>query len=490
MSVSKGKDPTPVVPVILCGGAGARLWPVSRPDRPKPFHGLGRAQTLLQQTALRLQHPARAGAMIVVANEEHRFMAAQQLGEVGVPLRHLILEPEGRGTAPALCLAALALAQAGQGHAVMLMTPADHWIGDEAALWAALNQGLPAAAAGAIVLFGVAPDRAEPGYGHIRVAPRLADGLHPVLGFVEKPPLAEAQRLSRTADHLWNSGLYLLRADTWLAALERYRPDLVQACRAAMRDARGDGDFLRPAKEAFLHAPAQSVEHAVTEPLSRDASGAIALRMGELACGWSDIGAWDAVQRHADRDAAGNAVQGPHVLLGCSNTLVLSSGRLVAAIGLQDMVVVETADAVLVAHRSATQQVQSAVQHLKTHGPEQALSSQTGVQRPWGWFDVIGRGPNWLVKRIVVRAGASLSLQRHRHRSEHWTVLRGVASVWCEGRQFQLQPHASTFVGQGQVHRLANPGPDELELLELQTGERISEDDIERLEDDYGRAPV
>ena len=490
MGVADSMASCPIVPVVLCGGGGTRLWPVSREDCPKPFHGLGWPHSLLQQTVRRFHRPARqdVGPAIVVANEAHRFLAAQQLTELGLPIRHLLLEPQGRGTAPALTLAALSLAAAGQAQALMLMAPADHRIDDEAALWAALGAGAAAAARGAVVLFGVAPERVEPGYGHIHAAAPADDGARRVLGFVEKPPAALAARLSLAGEHFWNSGLCLLRADTWLGALERQRPEILQACQEAMRDARDDGDFVRPSGPAFMSCPSWSMEHAVLEPLASASDGATPLFLHELACGWSDIGAWDAVLAHAERDGQGNAVQGPSVLLDCSGTLVRSAGRLVAAIGLQDVMVVETGDAVLVAHRSAAQQVQAVVQQLRSAGQAQWLSHQRRVQRPWGWFDVIGRGPNWVAKRIVVRPGASLSLQRHRHRAEHWAVVRGVAEVWCDGQQMRLPPYASTFVAQGQVHRLANPGDEELELLELQTGDSVREDDIERLSDDWGRA--
>lgn len=479
----------PLVPVILCGGSGTRLWPVSRTDFPKPFHGLGQAHSLLQQTVRRLYRPVRPGAApaIVVANEAHRFIAAQQLADVAAPLGALILEPQGRNTAPAVTLAALRLAATDQPQAVMLITPADHHVADDAAWWAAVDGGRAAAAAGAAVLFGVRPERAETGYGYIHAGLRRADGARSVIGFVEKPDGPEAARLSHAPQHFWNSGMVLVRADVWLAALARHQPAMLQACRAAMVQARDDGDFVRPAPAAFLGCPAHSIDRGVLEPMARESPGAAALAMGDLACGWSDVGAWDAVLQRAPRDASGCAAQGPHLMLDCTDTLVLSGGRLVAAVGLKDLVVVETSDAVLVAHRSSAQQVQAVVQRLGNEGREQWLRSQTAVQRPWGWFDVIGRGANWVAKRIGVRPGASLSLQRHRHRAEHWTVVQGVAEVWCDGRSIRLERYASTFVARGQLHRLANAGPLPLELIELQTGDVVSEDDIERFDDAYGR---
>ena len=480
-----------LVPVVLCGGSGTRLWPLSRADQPKPFHTLGHAHSLLQQTLLRLHDSAslRVAPAIVVANEEHRFIAAHQLTEIKAPVRHLVLEPAGRNTAPALTLAALMLQAAGHGQAPMLVTPADHYIEDDAAWRAALSAGLPAARAGALVLFGIAPTRAETGYGYMHAPACLADGLRPVQAFVEKPPAAAAARLCASGAHFWNSGMSLMRADVWLRALQRCRPDILQACQAAMQAASADGDFVRPAKALFLACPARSIDHAVLEPLAAAPLADLPLRMGALACGWSDIGAWDAVLDTSRRDQAGNAAQGPHLLLDCSDTLVLAGDRLVAALGLKDMLVVQTADAVLVAHRSAAQQVQAVVQALQHEASPCWRQGQTGVQRPWGWFDVIGCGPHWVVKRIVVRPGASLSLQRHRHRAEHWTVLRGVAEVTCGEQSFRLQRYASTFIPQGQIHRLVNPGADELELLELQTGDIVDEDDIERLDDRYGRVP-
>lgn len=483
-----------LVPVVLCGGSGTRLWPLSRADQPKPFHTLGQAHSLLQQTLLRLHDaPAlRVAPAIVVANEAHRFIAAHQLSEIDAPVRHLVLEPEGRNTAPALTLAALMLQAAGQAQAPMLLTPADHRIADTTAWRAAVGAALPAARSGALVLFGVAPTRAETGYGYVH-APAdpaaAADGLRAVRAFVEKPPAFVATRLSADGEHFWNSGMGLMRADVWLRALQRFRPDIVQACRAALQQVSTDGDFVRPSRAPFLACPARSIDHAVLEPLAVAPAADLPLRMGELACGWSDIGAWDAVLDSSPRDADGNAAQGAHLLLDCRDTLVLAGERLVAAVGLEDMLVVDTPDAVLVAHRAAAQRVQALAQSLQAGGSQRWQHSQSGVQRPWGWFDVVGRGSNWVVKRIVVRPGASLSLQRHRHRAEHWTVLRGVAEVQCGERSVRLQRYASTFVPQGQVHRLSNPGADELEVLELQTGDIVHEDDIERLDDRYGRVP-
>ncbi|MFT3778799.1 MAG: mannose-1-phosphate guanylyltransferase/mannose-6-phosphate isomerase [Ottowia sp.] len=480
-----------LVPVILCGGAGMRLWPLSRRDHPKQFHALGGQRSLLQQTALRLASrpdgPARPA--LVVANEGHRFIAGQQLAELGLPRGPLILEPQGRDTAPALTLAALALQRAGQADAPMLVSPADHHIGDQAAFWAAVDAGLDEAAAGAVVLFGVAASRPQTGYGYIHAGGGRGDGSYPVRGFVEKPDSERALALWRAEGHYWNSGLFLLRADTWLAALGRHRPDILRACQGAMQGARDDGDFVRPGAEAFLRCPPRSIDHAVIEPLAAEAPASAPLSMRELSsAGWSDLGAWDEVMERLPSDAHGNAAVGASVAVDCAGTLLMSSGRLLAAVGLRDVVVVETADAVLVAHRSKTQAVKSLVQALKDGGQDQALHSQTAVQRPWGWFDVVGRGPGWLAKRITVRPGASLSLQRHRHRAEHWVVVRGVADVWRDGSHFRLTPDSSTFVARGQTHRLANSGEELLEILEVQTGPLITEDDIERLDDRYGRA--
>lgn len=483
----------PLAPVILCGGRGTRLWPVSRADQPKPFHRLGQPHSLLQQTALRLRGAGTpAGdAAIVVANEEHRFIAAQQLADVQAPAGALILEPQGRGTAAALTLAALWLAECGQEQAVMLVTPADHAIADPQGWWQAVTRGRAAAEAGAVVLFGVPPQRAETGYGYIH-ADWAADAggvgaARPVIGFVEKPGAAQAAGLIAAPHHYWNSGMGLLRADVWLQAVARFLPATLQACRDAMQQRREDGDFVRPDPQAFLRCPTQSLDRGVLEPLAREQPRCNALLMCELACGWSDVGAWDAVWQQAPRDADGNAALGPHALLDCRNTLALSSGRLLAMVGVQDLMVVETSDAVLVAHRSAVQQVAAVVHQLDEEGRDQGRCSQSGAPRPWGWFDVIGRGPNWLVKRLVVRPGASLSLQRHRHRSEHWVVVRGTAQVWRDGRQLEVLTYASTFVPQGAVHRLSNGGAQLLEVIEVQTGDILSEDDIERLDDAYGR---
>ncbi|MBN8557764.1 MAG: mannose-1-phosphate guanylyltransferase/mannose-6-phosphate isomerase [Proteobacteria bacterium] len=479
-----------LVPVILCGGLGMRLWPLSRHDHPKQFHALGGQRSLLQQTALRLANrpDGLAQPVLVVANEEHRFIAGQQLAELGLARGPLILEPQGRDTAPALTLAALALERAGQGHTPMLVSPADHHIADEVAFWATVNAGTDEAAAGAVVLFGVAASRPQTGYGYIHAGVDRGGGSCPVRGFVEKPDAERVRGLWRSNDHYWNSGLFLLRADIWLGLLGQHRPDILQACRDAMQGARDDGDFLRPGAEAFRRCPPRSIDHAVIEPLAAEAPAGARLSMRVLSAGWSDLGAWDEVLERLPRDARGNAAVGASVAVDCTDTLLMSGGRLLGAVGLRGVVVVETADAVLVVDRSKTQAVKSLVQALKDASQDQALRSQTAVQRPWGWFDVVGRGPGWLTKHITVRPGASLSLQRHRHRAEHWVVVCGVADVWRDGSHFRLGPDSSTFIAPGQMHKLANLGEEPLEILEVQTGALLTEDDIARLDDRYGRA--
>ncbi len=467
-----------IQPVIMAGGSGTRLWPLSRAGYPKQFLVLAGNQSLFQQAAARLA--ALGGlAPLVVGNEEHRFMVLDQLRELRLAPAALLLEPSGRNTAPALTLAALQ-ARAGGADPVLVVTPADQTVRDEAAFGAALREAVAQAEADdCIVILGIAPDRPETGYGYIQSA---SDGQ--VLAFVEKPDLATAERYLREGGYDWNAGMFVLRASTWLRALAQFRPDILAATEAAFAAQGRDDVFVRPGKAEWSAVPAESIDYAVME---RCPGSAFALRRVSLAAGWSDLGAWDAVWQVGDKDADGNVARGDALLQGCRNTLVQASSRLVAAVGVDNLMVVETPDAVLVIDRERSQEVKQVVAALQAGGRgEQNLHRK--VHRPWGWYDGIDAGERFQVKRIQVKPGASLSLQKHHHRAEHWIVVSGTAEVTVGDKVLLLSENQSTYIPLGEVHRLANPGKLPLEIIEVQSGSYLGEDDIVRFEDTYGRA--
>jgi mannose-1-phosphate guanylyltransferase/mannose-6-phosphate isomerase len=415
-----------------------------------------------------------------VGNEEHRFMVLDQLRDMRAEPQAVILEPMGRNTAPAVTLAALQALEAG-ADPVLVVTPADQTVTDEAAFTAALRRAVAAAGDGAVVILGIAPDKPETGYGYIR-----ADGAK-VAQFVEKPDLATAQKYLAQGGYYWNAGMFVLKASVWMAALERFRPDIAGACRTAFAgrstDAATDAAFVRPDKAAFAAVPSESVDYAVLEKCP----GVLDIRMEPLAAGWNDLGAWDAVWQVTPKDAAGNAQVGDAIVQDCRNTLVHATSRLVSVIGLDDVVVVETPDAVLVARRERSQDVKNVVNQLgREQRGEHALHRK--VHRPWGWYDSIDQGPRDQVKRIMVKPGASLSLQMHHHRAEHWIVVTGTAEVTVGDKVILLAENQSTYIPLGEKHRLRNPGKVPLELIEVQSGSYLGEDDIVRFEDTYGRA--
>ena len=469
-----------IVPVILCGGSGTRLWPLSRSGFPKQFLVLGHdSQSLFQQAVARLLalggDNIEVARPLVVGNEEHRFMVLDQLRDMRAEPQAVILEPMGRNTAPAVTLAALQALEAG-ADPVMVVTPADQTVTDEAAFTAALRRAVSAAGDGAVVILGIAPDKPETGYGYIR-----ADGAT-VAQFVEKPDLATAQKYLAQGGYYWNAGMFVLKASVWMAALERFRPDIASACRAAFAGRSTDAAFVRPDKAAFAAVPSESVDYAVLEKCP----GVLDIRMEPLAAGWNDLGAWDAVWQVTPKDAAGNAQVGDAIVQDCRNTLVHATSRLVSVIGLDDVVVVETPDAVLVARRERSQDVKNVVNQLgREQRGEHALHRK--VHRPWGWYDSIDQGPRDQVKRIMVKPGASLSLQMHHHRAEHWIVVTGTAEVTVGDKVILLAENQSTYIPLGEKHRLRNPGKVPLELIEVQSGSYLGEDDIVRFEDTYGR---
>jgi mannose-1-phosphate guanylyltransferase/mannose-6-phosphate isomerase len=473
-----------VQPVIMAGGSGTRLWPLSRSGFPKQFLVLSGNTSLFQQAATRLQGLADAATAVagplVVGNEEHRFLVLDQLRELNIEPGAVLLEPVGRNTAPAVTLAAL---QALEGAAssqdpVLVITSADQTVADGAAFTAALKAAVAMAADGAIAILGITPDRPETGYGYIRT-----DGER-VVRFVEKPDLATAEQYVADGGYYWNAGMFVLRASVWLAALERFRPDIATACRQAWAARSTDAKFVRPGKAEFAAVPSESVDYAVME----QCPGVLDIRMQPLDAGWNDLGAWEAVWQAADKDAAGNASVGDAIVSDSRNTLVHATSRLVSVVGVQDVVVVETPDAVLVASREKSQDVKHIVAHLgREQRGEHALHRK--VHRPWGWYDSIDNGPRHQVKRIMVKPGASLSLQMHHHRAEHWIVVSGTAEVTNGDRVILLSENQSTYIPLGQTHRLSNPGKVPLEIIEVQSGSYLGEDDIVRFEDTYGRVP-
>ncbi len=470
---------TLVWPVVMAGGSGTRLWPLSRSGYPKQFLVLSGTTSLFQQAVARLQDLADGAidvaAPVVVGNEEHRFLVLDQLREIHAEPSAVLLEPMGRNTAPAVTLAALQALEGGQDP-VLVVTPADQTVTDGAAFTASLRRAVQAAAAGAITILGVKPDRPETGYGYIR-----ADGAK-VAQFVEKPDLATAEQYLAAGGYYWNAGMFVLSASVWMAALERFRPDIASACRLAFAARSTDVSFVRPGKAEFGAVPSESVDYAVMEKCP----GVLDIRMEALAAGWNDLGSWEAVWQVSPKDARGNAGVGDAIFSDCDDTLVHATSRLVSVVGLHDVVVVETADAVLVASREKSQDVKHVVAQLgREQRGEQALHRK--VHRPWGWYDSIDQGPRDQVKRIMVKPGAALSLQMHHHRAEHWIVVKGTAEVTVGNKVILLAENQSTYIPLGETHRLRNPGKVPLEIIEVQSGSYLGEDDIVRFEDTYGR---
>ena len=475
-----------IVPVVLSGGSGTRLWPLSREKYPKQLLPLVDDQSMLQATVARMDGIPGLGDPLLVCNEEHRFVIAEQIRLLGKRGK-IILEPVGRNTAPALTVAAL-FASHGGGDPVLVVMPADHVILDTVAFQAAVVKAARLAETGLAVTFGITPDCPETGYGYIQKGAPLAGETEAfrLACFVEKPKREVAETYVDSGEYLWNSGLFVMRASVWLAALESCRPDILAACRQALAEGSTDGDFVRVAREAFAACPADSIDYAVMERLTTGQPGLPASAVIPLTAGWSDVGAWDALWKVLPKCDRGNASRGDVMLESCSDTLAISEGRLVACVGVSNLVVVETDDAVLVAHHDATQDVKKIVERLKA---EQRSVAQwhRKVFRPWGWYDGVDAGSRFQVKRICVKPGASLSLQMHHHRAEHWIVVSGTAQVTKGEEIFLVSENQSTYIPLGVTHRLANPGIVPLEMIEVQSGSYLGEDDIVRFEDTYGR---
>jgi mannose-1-phosphate guanylyltransferase/mannose-6-phosphate isomerase len=462
-------------PVLLSGGSGTRLWPLSREAYPKQFLPLAGDDTMVQATWRRVEALADL-APIVVANEEHRFLVAEQLRQIGAPAPAILLEPAGRNTAPAIAAAALQ-AMAGGADPLLLVLPSDHVVRDVAGFQRAVRAASAAADAGALVTFGIVPDAPETGFGYIQA--QAGDGLRKVSRFVEKPDAATAQSYLDAGSYYWNSGMFLFRASRYLEELARFRPDIVDAVRAAHAAARHDGDFVRLDKEAFSACPSDSIDYAVMEKTA----DAMVL---PVDIGWNDVGSWSALWDVAERDAHGNAHHGDVIAVDSRNSYAYAQ-RLVALVGVDDIVVVETDDAVLVARKDKVQEVKQVVARLKQEQRSQAVLHRE-VHRPWGSYDSVDNGGRHQVKRIKVKPGAALSLQMHHHRAEHWIVVSGTAKVTRGDETLLLSENESTYIPLGVKHRLENPGKVPLELIEVQSGSYLGEDDIVRFEDVYGRS--
>ncbi|KRA51724.1 mannose-1-phosphate guanylyltransferase/mannose-6-phosphate isomerase [Pseudoxanthomonas sp. Root630] len=462
-------------PVLLSGGSGTRLWPLSREAYPKQFLPLAGDETMVQATWRRVEALADL-APIVVANEEHRFLVAEQLRQVGAPVPAILLEPVGRNTAPAIAAAALQ-AMAGGADPLLLVLPSDHVVRDVAGFQRAVREASTAAGAGALVTFGIVPDAPETGFGYIQA--EAGDGLRKVSRFVEKPDAATARSYLDAGGYYWNSGMFLFRASRYIEELARFRPDIVEAVRAAHAAARHDGDFVRLDKDAFVVCPSDSIDYAVMEKTA----DAMVL---PVDIGWNDVGSWSALWDVAERDEDGNAHHGDVIAVDSRNSYAYAQ-RLVALVGVDDIVVVETDDAVLVARKDRVQDVKQVVARLKEEQRSQAVLHRE-VHRPWGSYDSVDNGGRHQVKRIKVKPGAALSLQMHHHRAEHWIVVSGTAKVTRGDETLLLSENESTYIPLGVKHRLENPGKVPLELIEVQSGSYLGEDDIVRFEDVYGRS--
>ncbi|MCW5575783.1 MAG: mannose-1-phosphate guanylyltransferase/mannose-6-phosphate isomerase [Burkholderiales bacterium] len=475
-------------PVILCGGSGARLWPLSREQFPKQLLALAEGDTMLQTTARRLRQShvfpdRRILDPLVIANDDHRFAVADQLRQAGVSPAAIVLEPAGRNTAPALTLASL-VAQDSGDDPVLVVMPADHVIADAEAFRRAIAAGASYADEGKIVALGIVPRHAETGYGYIQAGASLPGqgGGRKIVSFVEKPDAAAAARYVASGKYFWNSGIFVMRASVWIDLLRARQPSMVEACRAALAVRDRDGDFLRPDAGKFAACPADSIDYAVMEKLPADIGV-----MVPLDAGWSDVGAWDAYWRISDKDGNGNVLRGDVIASGTKDSLAVSGARLLVLAGVSDVLVIETPDAVLVAHKDSVQDVRDLVTRLKQEKRPEARIHRK-VHRPWGYYDSVDGGTRFQVKRIVVNPGAALSMQMHHHRAEHWIVVRGTARVTRGDETFLLTENESTYIPLGVRHRLENPGKLPLEMIEVQSGAYLGEDDIVRFEDAFGRA--
>ena len=487
-----------IQPVILSGGSGSRLWPLSREHYPKQLLPLVTEQTMIQETVIRLtgldekynKEQLELLAPVVVCNEEHRFFIAEQLRRVQYPADRILLEPEGRNTAPALTLAALSVAES-DPETVLLVMPADHVIRDHQAFHQAIKTGLSLAKENYLVTFGIVPDVPETGYGYIQkgtFVDSIEASIQPVLinRFVEKPDEHTAEKYVKSGEYLWNSGIFMLRAGQWLDAIKQFQPEIYSHCDKAFKQGKDDHDFYRVDNEQFHACPSNSIDYAVMEKITVNDHSDYKAAVVPLDAGWSDVGLWSTLWDVSQKDEHGNVAKGDVFMLDTEDSLIFSNQRHIASIGLKNAIVVETADAILVADKNKAQDVKQVVNRLKDHDREEYLKHRK-VYRPWGAYESIDAGERYQVKRITVHPGAALSLQLHHHRAEHWIVVKGTAQVTRGEETFLVSENQSTFIPLGIKHRLENKGSIPLEMIEVQSGSYLGEDDIVRFEDIYGR---
>lgn len=467
-----------IVPVIMAGGTGSRLWPLSRQLHPKQFLKLCGDSTLLQQTLARLNGLDTA-APLIICNEDHRFLVAEQIRQIKLQGAGILLEPVGKNTAPAIALAALHACQEGQDP-VLLVLAADHYIADEAEFRDVVNSASQLAKQGKLVTFGIVPTHAETGYGYIQRGVAFSQTGYQVVRFVEKPNREKAEAYLQSGDYYWNSGMFMFKASAYLKALSEFRPDILDACKKALQQGQKDMDFIRINADAFIQCPEDSIDYAVMEK-TNDAA------VIPLNAGWSDIGSWSALWEIGNKDAHGNVSKGDVLALNTNNCLIHADHKLVATVGVDNLVVVETKDAVLVVHKDCVQDVKKVVEAIKKDGRHEHINHRE-VYRPWGVYDSVEAGERYQVKRITVKPGAKLSVQMHHHRAEHWVVVSGTAKVTNGDKTFLVTENESTYIPIGEIHALENPGKIPLELIEVQSGSYLGEDDIVRFDDKYGRS--
>ena len=467
-----------ITPVVMAGGSGSRLWPMSRQQFPKQFLNLGGSSSMLQKTLARIA-PLDQGTPIVISNESHRFIVAEQLRTSGIDGSKIILEPEGRNTATAIALAAFQAIAEG-GDPILLVLAADHLIKDEQAFCSAVESGIAIAQENKLITFGIVPTKPETGYGYIRRGDDIVDGsCHLIAEFVEKPNLEKARQYMDSGEYYWNSGMFMFKASCYLRELKKYREDIYLSCEQAFRNTTKDLDFIRVDEQAFCDCPEESIDYAVME---KTEDGVVI----PIDCGWSDVGSWSALWEVSEKDDNGNVMQGDVIALDCENSYFHSQEKLIAAIGLEDVVVLDTKDAILVTKMSEVQRVKEVVNQLKAQDRSE-WQYHREVYRPWGKYDSLDSGHRFQVKRITVKPGEKLSTQMHHHRAEHWIVVSGTAKVVINDEEFLLTENQSTHIPLGEKHSLENPGKLPLEIIEVQSGSYLGEDDIVRFKDNYGR---
>jgi len=465
-----------IVPIILSGGSGTRLWPLSRKLHPKQFINLVNETTLFQDTILRL--PKDVAEPLIICNEEHRFLAAEQLREIGKKTKGIILEPEGRNTAPAVALAALQFINKGEDP-ILLVLSADHLIKNIEAFHQSITIASELAENNKLITFGIVPDKAETGYGYIEANINNTDDYYSIKSFTEKPSQKNAKKYLDSGNYLWNSGMFMFKASVFLSELEKFEPEILSACKKSCTTKNIDSDFIRIDNDAFHQCPNESIDYAVMEHTK---NGVVV----PLDANWSDVGSWSSLWDIKTKDNNDNVSKGDVFLEDVKNTYTYSSNRLVSVIGVSNLVIVDTQDALLVADKQQTHNIKKIVARLN-NDKRSEVDSHRKVFRPWGYYDLVDSGEGFQVKRIVVNSGAKLSLQKHKYRAEHWVVVKGVALVTCGDKIFELVENQSTYIPQGSIHRLENHQDIPLEIIEIQTGSYLGEDDIIRFEDDYQR---